>query len=359
MSGKIKVLVVDDSAFIRQTISGMLNSDPKIEVIGTAADPIFAAKKIVKDKPDVITLDLEMPRMNGLTFLRKIMSQLPIPVVIISSLTESSTQLGLKALTYGAVEVIPKPQLISDNIREESRIRLCDAVKAASVARINNKYRVTIAPEITPKYSADKIISYSQSIVISETTDKVIAIGASTGGTTAIQTILETMPPDCPGIVIVQHMPENFTKSFANRLNDICEITVREAVNGELITPGKALIAPGNKHLLVKRSGAKYKVEILEGPLVNRHRPSVDVLFRSVAKFVGKNALGIILTGMGDDGAKGLLEIKNAGAYTIAQDEKSCVVFGMPREAIKLEAAHAILPLDQITSFTYKKITKR
>ena len=359
MSEKIKVLVVDDSAYVRQTISGMLNSDPKIEVIATAADPIFAAKKIAKEKPDVITLDLEMPRMNGLTFLKKIMSQLPIPVVIISSLTESSTQLALKALSYGAVEVIPKPQLISDTIREESRIRLCDAVKAAAVARINKKPQTVVIPEISPKYSADKIISFSNSTILDETTDKVIAIGASTGGTTAIQTILETMPPDCPGIVIVQHMPENFTKSFADRLNDICEITVREAVNGEFITPGKALIAPGNKHMLVNRSGAKYKVEILDGPLVNRHRPSVDVLFRSVAKFAGKNALGVILTGMGDDGAKGLLEMKNVGAYTIAQDEKSCVVFGMPKEAIKLDAAHAILSLDQITSFAYKKIMEK
>ncbi len=356
MIGKIKVLVVDDSAFVRQTISSMLNTDSRIEVIATAADPIFAARKISKEKPDVITLDLEMPRMNGLTFLKKIMSQLPIPVVIISSLTENSANLGLKALSYGAVEVISKPQLISDVIREESRIRLCDAVKAASISKISKKPPAKL-PEITPKYSADKVLSYSQGTILSETTDKVIAIGASTGGTTAIQTILETIPADCPGIVIVQHMPEHFTKSFADRLNSICEITVREAVNGEFITPGKALIAPGNKHMLVARSGAKYKVEILDGPLVNRHRPSVDVLFRSVAKFAGKNALGIILTGMGDDGAKGLLEMKNAGAFTIAQDEKSCVVFGMPREAIRNNASEAVLPLDQISSYAYNKIT--
>ena len=348
---KIKVLIVDDSAVVRQTLSAILATDPHIEVIGVAADPYFAANKIRKEIPDVITLDVEMPRMDGLTFLRKIMTQHPIPVVIISSLAEKSTETGLKALEYGAVDIITKPQMSTKQFIEESKIRLIDAVKAAAQAKINRKKALktsAIPTPVPPKYSADAVIPISASRSMIKTTDIVVAVGASTGGTDALQVFLQALPPDSPGIVIVQHMPEHFTRSFANRLNDICQISVKEAENGDSILRGRALIAPGNYHMLLKRSGAKYYVEVKQGPLVNRHRPSVDVLFRSTARYAGSNAIGIIMTGMGDDGAKGLLEMKEAGAKTIAQDEKSCVVFGMPNEAIKLGAADKILPLDQI-----------
>lgn len=347
---KYKVLIVDDSAVVRQTLQAILSSDPEIEVIGTASDPFFAAKKISQEVPDVITLDVEMPRMDGLTFLKKIMSQHPIPVVIISSLTARGTETALKALEFGAVEIIAKPQMDTKKFIEESKIRLCDAVKAAAMSKI--KRRTSTTPEITvqPKYSADAILPkfvHSDSSML-KTTELVVAVGASTGGTEALRLFLEAMPLDSPGIIIVQHMPENFTKSFANRLNELCSITVKEAENGDTVIRGRALIAPGNHHMLLKRSGAKYFVEIKDGPLVNRHRPSVDVLFRSAARYAGKNAIGIIMTGMGDDGARGLLEMKEAGARTIAQDEKSCVVFGMPNEAIKHGAVEKILPLDQI-----------
>jgi two-component system, chemotaxis family, protein-glutamate methylesterase/glutaminase len=354
MVSKIKVLIVDDSAVVRQSLQAILSSDPEIEVMGTASDPFFAAKKIAQEVPDVITLDVEMPRMDGLTFLRKIMSQHPIPVVIISSLTAKGTETALRALEYGAVDIIAKPQMDTKKFIEEAKIRLCDAVKAAAISRI--KRRTMNSQEITvqPKYSADAILPktlVSESSMI-RTTELVVAVGASTGGTDALRVFLEAMPPDSPGIIIVQHMPENFTKSFANRLNELCQITVKEAENGDTVIRGRALIAPGNHHMLLKRSGAKYFVEIKDGPLVNRHRPSVDVLFRSTARYAGRNAIGIIMTGMGDDGARGLLEMKEAGAHTIAQDEKSCVVFGMPNEAIKLGAAEKILPLDQIAGMT-------
>lgn len=348
---KIKVLVVDDSAVVRQTLTAILNSDPKIEVIGTASDPIFAAKKISQEVPDVITLDVEMPRMDGLTFLKKMMSQHPLPVVIISSLTEKGTETGMKALEYGALEIITKPQMNTKEFIEESRIRICDAVKAAAIAKISRRTSLTpITFTVQPKYSADAILAPANDHSMIKTTDIVIAVGASTGGTEALRVFLEALPVDIPGIVIVQHMPENFTRSFAERLDSICRITVKEAQNGDTVTRGKALIAPGNHHMLLKRSGAKYYVEITQGPLVNRHRPSVDVLFRSTARYAGKNAIGIIMTGMGDDGAHGLLEMKEAGAFTIAQDEQSCIVFGMPKEAIALNAAKKILPLDKIAS---------
>ncbi|MBN1181243.1 MAG: chemotaxis response regulator protein-glutamate methylesterase [Bacteroidales bacterium] len=345
---KIKVLIVDDSAVVRQTLSAILSSDPHIEVIGVAADPYFAANKIRKEIPDVITLDIEMPRMDGLSFLKKIMTQHPIPVVIISSLAATSTETGLKALEYGAVEIITKPQMSTKQFIEESRIRLIDAVKAAAIAKIQRKKVIQTNNVVPPKYSADAVIPVTSSKSMIKTTDIVVAVGASTGGTDALQVFLQALPPDCPGIVIVQHMPEHFTRSFANRLNEICQISVKEAENGDSILRGRALIAPGNYHMLLKRSGAKYYVEVKQGPLVNRHRPSVDVLFRSTARYAGSNAIGVIMTGMGDDGARGLLEMKEAGAKTIAQDEKSCVVFGMPNEAIKLNAADKILPLDQI-----------
>jgi two-component system, chemotaxis family, protein-glutamate methylesterase/glutaminase len=348
---KIKVLIVDDSAVVRQTLTAILNSDPRIEVIGTASDPIFAAKKISQEIPDVITLDVEMPRMDGLTFLKKIMSQHPLPVVIISSLTEKGTETGMKALEYGALEIITKPQMNTKEFIEESRIRICDAVKAAAIAKVQRKSIITSPTNFTvqPKYSADAILAPANDYSMIKTTDIVIAVGASTGGTEALRVFLEALPIDIPGIIIVQHMPENFTRSFAERLDSICKITVKEAQNGDTVIRGKALIAPGNHHMLLKRSGAKYYVEITQGPLVNRHRPSVDVLFRSTAKYAGQNAIGIIMTGMGDDGAKGLLEMKDAGAYTIAQDEQSCVVFGMPKEAINLNAAKKILPLEKIS----------
>ncbi len=354
MSKKIRVLIVDDSAVVRQSLSQIISSDPMLEVLGTAPDPFYAAKKIAEEVPDVITLDVEMPRMDGLTFLKKIMSQHPIPVVIISSLTEAGTQTGIRALEYGALEIITKPQMNTKQFIEESQIRICDAIKAAANSKIRRR-KITDVPEVQPKLSADVILSPLVSAnSMLKTTEIVIAVGASTGGTEALTTFLRALPINCPGVVIVQHMPEKFTKSFADRLNEICKITVAEAKNGDAVLPGHALIAPGNYHTLLKRSGARYFVEVQEGPLVNRHRPSVDVLFRSTAKYAGANAIGVIMTGMGDDGARGLLEMKNAGAKTIAQDENSCIVFGMPKEAIKLGAVDKILPLESIAPFILK-----
>jgi two-component system, chemotaxis family, protein-glutamate methylesterase/glutaminase len=350
MNKKIKVLIVDDSAVVRQTLTSILGSDKNIEVLGAVADPIFAARRIAQEAPDVITLDIEMPRMDGLTFLRKLMNQHPIPVVIISSLAGSNTETGIKALEIGAVEIITKPQLSTREFIEESRIRICDAIKAASQVRLKRKISGEARNEAEPKYSADAVLSATKPSVLFKTTENIIAVGASTGGTDALLTFLRAMPVNTSGIVIVQHMPEHFTRSFANRLNDLCQITIKEAENGDSVIRGRALIARGNHHMLLKRSGARYYVEVIEGPLVNRHRPSVDVLFRSAAKYAGRNAIGIIMTGMGDDGARGLLEMKENGAYTIAQDEKSCVVFGMPHEAIKINAADVILPLDRIAS---------
>ncbi|MBB1572721.1 MAG: chemotaxis response regulator protein-glutamate methylesterase [Bacteroidia bacterium] len=372
--GKYRVLIVDDSAVVRQTLKGIIDSDPELEVMGTASDPFVAAKYIAEEVPDVITLDVEMPRMDGLTFLRKIMTQHPIPVVIISSLTEQGTTTGIRALELGAVEIITKPQMDTKRFIEESQIRICDTVKAAAHARIHRisgfqeahqvsshpgsahsadaqterRPHVSIGHPVAPKFSADVILPAGHAESMIKTTEIVVAVGASTGGTEALTTFLKAMPVDCPGIVIVQHMPEKFTTSFANRLNEICKISVKEAANGDAVIRGHALIAPGNYHLLLKRSGARYYVEVREGPLVNRHRPSVDVLFRSTARYAGANAIGIIMTGMGDDGAHGLKEMKEAGAKTIAQDEQTCVVFGMPKEAIKLGAADQILPLEQI-----------
>lgn len=348
---KLRTLIVDDSAVVRQTLASILQTDPGIEVMGVATDPYFAAKKIQNEVPDVITLDIEMPRMDGLTFLKKIMTQHPIPVVVISSLTAKGTETGIKALEYGAVEIITKPQMNTKQFFEESKIRICDAVKAAGSARIKRKKIHAPDIQVTPKFTADAIIPrvHKQSMI--KTTEIVVAVGASTGGTDALTVFLQSLPLDSPGIVIVQHMPEHFTRSFANRLDSICKITVKEAENNDTVIRGRALIAPGNHHMLLKRSGARYYIEIKDGPLVNRHRPSVDVLFRSTARYAGSNAVGIIMTGMGDDGAHGLLEMKDAGAFTIAQDEKSCVVFGMPNEAIKLNATKKVLPLEQIASY--------
>lgn len=357
---KIRVLIVDDSAVVRQTLSKILESDSHLEVMGVASDPYIAAKKILNEVPDVITLDIEMPRMDGLTFLKKIMSQHPIPVVIVSSLSTKGSETAMKALEFGAVEIITKPEMYAKTFFEESKILICDVVRAAAKARISRKKITQLPPKtlkVQPKYTADAVLSKGGTNKGSmiKTTEKVVAVGASTGGTEALREFLVALPPDAPGIVIVQHMPENFTRSFADRLNDLCQITVKEAENGDSVIRGRALIAPGNYHMLIKRSGARYYVEVKEGPLVNRHRPSVDVLFRSTAQYVGNNAIGIIMTGMGDDGARGLLEMKEAGAYTIAQDEKSCVVYGMPKEAVKLGAAETILPLNQISTHILKK----
>ena len=341
MTGKtIKVLVVDDSAVVRQALTAILESDKNIEV-WAAADPFFAAQKIMKEVPDVITLDVEMPRMDGITFLRKIMSQHPIPVIIISSLTARGTETAIQALELGAVDVLKKPSFSNDHGDEASQ-HILQVVRAAAQATVRRRQiqdvrAALVKPEI------------SQSMI--RTTEKIVAVGASTGGTDALLEFLQALPIDCPGIAIVQHMPEVFTKSFADRLNRICRITVKEAAHGDSVLRGQALIAPGNKHMEVKRSGARYYVEVRDGDPVNRHRPSVDVLFDSVARFVGRNAIGIIMTGMGADGAKGLLQMKTAGAYTIAQDEKSCIVFGMPKEAIKLNAAEKVMPLHLIAPF--------
>lgn len=343
---KVKVLIVDDSALVRQTLTEILSSD-EIEVIATASDPYVAARKMRETIPDVITLDVEMPQMDGLTFLEKIMSQHPVPVVICSSLAERGSATALKAMELGAVEIVTKPKLGTKQFFEESKIKICDTVKAAS--KVNVKKIKQHIP-VEPKLSADVILEKSTSKAMIQTTEKVIVVGASTGGTEALRIFLEALPLNSPGVVIVQHMPEGFTAAFAERLDGLCKISVREAVNGDAVLRGHALIAPGNHHLLLKRSGARYYVEIKDGPLVSRHRPSVDVLFRSAARYAGSNAIGIIMTGMGDDGAKGLLEMKQAGARTIAQDEKTSVVFGMPHEAIKLGAAEEVLPLHSISA---------
>ncbi|HOV90660.1 MAG TPA: chemotaxis response regulator protein-glutamate methylesterase [Syntrophorhabdaceae bacterium] len=344
---KIKVLIIDDSAVVRQTMRDILSSDPTIEVVGVAPEPFLAAEKMREVVPDVITLDIEMPRMDGITFLKKLMSQHPIPVVICSSLTEANSETTLKALEYGAVDIIQKPKLGVKQFLEESKIIICDSVKAA--AKVKPK-RLNLAPSfnVQPKLSADAVIKKPVSKAMVETTEKVVVIGASTGGTEALKELLEMLPEDAPGTVIVQHMPEHFTRAFANRLNNLCRVTVKEAENDDTVIRGRVLIAPGNKHTLLKRSGARYYVEVRDGPLVSRHRPSVDVLFRSAARYAGKNAIGVIMTGMGDDGAKGMFEMKEAGAFNIAQDESSCVVFGMPKEAIKLNAVDKIVPLKMI-----------
>jgi len=339
---KIKVLVVDDSAVMRKALSGILASDPDIQILSTASEPFMAAQKISEEVPDVITLDVEMPRMDGITFLGKIMSQHPIPVVIISSLTAKGTATAIQALELGAVDVIKKTALDRNNLREEEH-NIIQVVKGAARAIVRRR-----PLSHRPEQASQKPAEMSSML---KTTEQIIAVGASTGGTDAVLKFLQSMPIDCPGIVIVQHMPEMFTKSFADRLNTICKIKVKEASDGEGVLRGQAFIAPGGKHLEVRRSGARYYVRIHDEEPVNRHRPSVDVLFNSVARYVGSNSIGVILTGMGADGARGLLEMKNNGAKTIAQDEATSIVFGMPKEAIRLGAADKVLPLTQIGSF--------
>jgi two-component system chemotaxis response regulator CheB len=348
-ANKIRVLVIDDSAVVRQVVGEMLQRDRSVEVCGLASDPIVAMSKMRGNWPDVILLDIEMPRMDGITFLRKVMAERPTPVVICSTLTEQGAETTLQALAAGAVSIITKPKMGLRSFLEDAANDLLAAVKAAAGANVHALQSRAPTPPMapSPKLSADAILPETAR-AMAQTTERVVAIGTSTGGTQALEAVLTKLPRVCPALVIVQHMPEQFTAAFAARLNQLSQIEVKEAASDDRVLPGRALIAPGGRHMLLKRSGAYYYVEVKDGPLVNRHRPSVDVLFRSVAQAAGKNALGIIMTGMGDDGARGLKELRSTGAQTIAQDERTCVVFGMPNEAIKLGAAEQILPLGDI-----------
>lgn len=347
---KTNVMIVDDSAVVRQVLTGLLEADPGIKVCGVASDPIYAQEKMRNLWPDVIVLDVEMPRMDGISFLKKIMAEKPTPVVICSTLTEKGTQTTLQALEAGAVSIVTKPRSGLKQFLEDSSGDIVNAVKAAAMSNLrplSALARTPLKPAV--KQTADAVLPSSQA-AMAQTTERIVALGTSTGGTQALEAVLTQLPRVSPGIVIVQHMPEKFTAAFAARLNSLCNIEVKEAENGDRVLPGRALIAPGGRHMLLRRSGAQYYVEVMKGPLVNRHIPSVDVLFRSVAQTAGKNALGVIMTGMGDDGANGLLEMRNAHARTLAQDEASCVVFGMPKEAIKRGAADHVVPLGAIPS---------
>jgi two-component system chemotaxis response regulator CheB len=341
----IRVLVVDDSAVVRQVMTAVLGQARGLRVT-VAADPIIAMEKMKRERPDVIVLDLEMPRMDGLSFLRKIMAEDPIPVVVCSGLAGPGTEASLRALEEGALEIVTKPKLGVKGFLEESTVMLVDAVRAAAHARL--RARPLPYPRASSRLAQPPGGPAPERLGLRLTTDKVVAIGASTGGTEALRQLLEAMPPSAPGIVIVQHMPEVFTRAFADRLDQTCRIDVKEAQSGDRVREGCALIAPGNRHTRLVRSGALYAVEVTDGPLVSRHRPSVDVLFRSVALAAGPNAVGVIMTGMGDDGAAGLLEMKHAGGATLAQDEATCVVFGMPKEAIQMGAVDEVLPLPKI-----------
>lgn len=347
---RIQAMVVDDSAVVRQVVTGLLQADPQIAVIGAYADPLLAMARMKTQWPDVIVLDIEMPRMDGITFLRKLMAERPTPVVICSTLAESGAQISMEALAAGAVSIITKPTLGLKQFLVNASDDLVSAVKAAAQAHVKAPARgFGPAPMVREKHTADVIMPVCEpGGAMTQTTERVVALGTSTGGTQALEDVLTALPRVCPGIVIVQHMPEKFTAEFAKRLDRLCQIAVREAQNGDRVVPGRALIAPGGRHMLLRRTGAQYCVEVMDGPLVNRHRPSVDVLFRSVAKCAGANALGVIMTGMGDDGAAGLLEMRQCGARTVAQDEASCVVFGMPKEAIKRGGAEKTLPLQAI-----------
>jgi len=332
----IRVLVVDDSALVRRVLSDALSKHADIEVVGTATDPYVARERIVQLRPDVITLDIEMPRMDGLSFLSKLMKHFPLPVVVVSSLTPANSETALRALALGAVDVIAKPgsSLAAGDVADE----LVRAVRAASHARVVRRVDIAESVPATPR----------SAIASLDTTHKIIALGASTGGTQALEQVLRRFPVDAPGTVIVQHMPEHFTLSFAKRLDSVCAMRVQEARDGDYLSPGLALVAPGGKHLVVQASGARWVARVKDGPKVHHQRPAVDVLFQSVARSAGRNAVAALLTGMGADGAKGMLAMKEAGAYTVAQNEETCVVYGMPREAVKLGAAIDVLPLDQV-----------
>jgi two-component system, chemotaxis family, protein-glutamate methylesterase/glutaminase len=344
---RIKVLIVDDSAVVRQSLSAGLSKEADIEVVGTAVDPFVARDKIIALEPDVITLDLEMPRMDGLTFLARLMKYHPIPVVVVSSLTPAGSQNALRAIDLGAIDVVCKPN--SAHSASEVMEVLADKIRGAAAAKVQLAAR---PPQVRPPAPAG-------GTRVMETTHKILAIGASTGGTVALHEVLSALPADIPGTVIVQHMPEHFTSAFAKRLNDCCPMEVREARDGDAVVPGLALLAPGNYHMVLNRSGARYLVNLKQGPPVHHQRPSVDVLFHSVARQAGGNAVGVILTGMGADGAAGMLAMRQAGAHTIAQDEKSCVVFGMPKEAIRLQAAEQIASLTNIPAAIVSLLTKR
>ncbi len=354
MTKKVRVLIIDDSASVRQTLTRVLEEDPEIEVMGVASDPFMAARKLQEEVPDVITLDVEMPRMDGITFLRKLMSQRPIPVVMCSSLTEVGSETLLQALEAGAVDVILKSKIGAADSLADDAMRIREVVKSASHARLGNVRRAAAsvrsasAEGPAKKLTADAMLPPPTGRAMAKTTEMVVCVGASTGGTEALREFLEALPANAPGMVIVQHMPEKFTAAFAKRLNGLCEVEVKEAADGDPVLRGHVLIAPGDKHMLLERQGARYYVSVKPGPLVSRHRPSVDVLFRSAARSAGSNAMGIIMTGMGDDGARGMLEMHQAGAYTVAQDEATSIVFGMPKEAIAKGGVDRILPLDQI-----------
>ena len=350
---KIEVLVVDDSAVVRQVMAAVLAQEAGINVT-VAADPLIAMEKMKRTRPHVILLDLEMPRMDGLTFLRKIMAEDPIPVVVCSALALPGSEIVLSALDDGALDIITKPSVGVKGFLYESAIQLIDTVRSAAQARVRARGLPPMA--VLPKCSADAVLPSRKAPALRITTDKVVLVGASTGGTEAILKFLGPMPPDSPAIVIVQHMPEVFTSGFARRLDSICQIEVKEAAHGDRVLQGRALIAPGNRHTLLRRSGGHYVVEVADGPLVSRHRPSVDVLFRSAAQSAGRNAIGVIMTGMGDDGAAGLLEMKQAGAWTVAQDEASCVVFGMPREAIARGGVDEVCGLSSLASCVLERV---
>jgi two-component system chemotaxis response regulator CheB len=348
-SSKVRVLIVDDSATVRQTLTAILVEDPDIDVIGVAGDPFVAAQRIRKQIPDVIMLDVEMPRMDGITFLKKLMAQHPLPVVMCSSLVEAGSQTLLQALEAGAVDIIQKPKMGVAEQLTEAKIQICDCIKAAARARVGQKGRPALELQVPgKKLTADAMLPPPARHAMARTTETIICMGASTGGTQSLSEVLVALPAVAPGIVIVQHMPEHFTTSFANRLDSLCKVDVKEAADGDVVLPGRVLIAPGNFHTMLERSGAKYYVSVKQGPLVSRHRPSVDVLFRSAANAAGANAVGVIMTGMGDDGARGLAEMKQAGAFTIAQDEATSIVFGMPKEAIARGCVDRIVPLQNI-----------
>ena len=343
----IKVLIIDDSALIRSILSEIINGEHDMEVVGTAPDPLVAREKIKALNPDVLTLDVEMPKMDGIAFLEKLMRLRPMPVVMVSSLTEKSSSITLRALELGAVDFVTKPKIDIRSGLQEYAKELTDKIRVAAKARLSNYRAPAAALTVDRKNNADVVLAAEHHSFSS--TEKVIIVGASTGGTEALKEFLVTMPADSPGILITQHMPETFTKTFAKRLDGLCTIAVKEAEHGDRVLPGHAYVAPGNRHLLLQRSGANYVVQISDGPPVSRHRPSVDVLFRSAANCAGKNAVGIIMTGMGDDGAAGMLEMHQAGAYTLAQDEQSCVVFGMPKEAIALGGVDEVVPLTDLS----------